>query len=117
MLTAIQPFPTNPSFQPPPPISDVIMTQIDQELRSGEKTIGQIATQFSVSKARIEAIAKLKEVEAEFRRQVSCTCEAATAFPTPLFLSCDRSLHFQSEHTASLSTPLTDEKHDMTFFT
>lgn len=58
------------------------MSEIDQELRSGKKTVGQIATQFSVSKARIEAIRKLKEVEAEFKRQVSCK----SARPAPVLL-------------------------------
>lgn len=96
------------------------MTQIDQELRSGQKTIGQIATQFSVSKARIEAIAKLKEVEAEFRRQVSCSRETGRSHPFPLFaLLCPLRLSAPlSEWTRSPVPPsLTDEKHDMTFFT
>jgi hypothetical protein len=35
------------------------------------QTVGQLAEQYNISKARIEAIRKLKLVEDEFRRQVS----------------------------------------------
>jgi hypothetical protein len=41
------------------------------ELRSGKKTVGIISTEYNISKARINAIAKLKAVEAEMIRQVS----------------------------------------------
>lgn len=65
------PFPNNPSFRPPPPLSNTLQDLIWAELRSGERTVGQLSVKYGVSRARIEAIRKLKEVEAEFRRQVS----------------------------------------------
>lgn len=65
------PFPNNPSFRPPPPLSNELQNKIYAELRAGQRTVGAISQQFSVSKARIEAIRKLKQVEEEFRRQVS----------------------------------------------
>ena len=63
------PFPTNPSFRPPPPLSNDLQDILIADVRTGKRTIGQIAQQYNVSKARIEAIRKLKAVEDEFRRQ------------------------------------------------
>jgi hypothetical protein len=40
------------------------------KLRSGS-TVSQLSHRYNVSKARIEAIRKLKDVEQEFKRQVS----------------------------------------------
>jgi hypothetical protein len=68
----IQPYATNPSFRPPPPLSNDMMIKLDAELRSGKRTIGQISQAYSISKHRLDAIRKLKEVEEEFVRQVSC---------------------------------------------
>jgi len=45
--------------------------RIYTDLLKGDKPIGALAVEYSVSKGRIEAIKKLKEVEAEMRRQVS----------------------------------------------
>jgi DNA transposition AAA+ family ATPase len=42
-----------------------------RDLTAGQKTVGALANDYSVSKARIEAVRKLKEVEAEMKRQVS----------------------------------------------
>ncbi|RXK35672.1 hypothetical protein M231_07045 [Tremella mesenterica] len=63
------PYPGNPTFKPPPPLSNELQDSIHAELRTGAKTVGQIADRFNVSKARIEAIRKLKGVEEEYIRQ------------------------------------------------
>jgi hypothetical protein len=65
-----QPFPANPSFRPPPPLSDDLQNVLYDKLRSGS-TVAQLSHRYNVSKARIEAIRKLKDVELEFKRQVS----------------------------------------------
>ena len=67
---AWQPFPLNPSFRPPPPISNAIQDRIYQQLLAGKRDLPQLAEDYNVSKARIMAIKKLKDVEVEFRRQV-----------------------------------------------
>lgn len=61
----------NPTFCPPPPLSDEYQTYLYSEMRKGTKTIGEISAEYNVSKARLEAIKKLKEIEEEFKRQVS----------------------------------------------
>lgn len=66
-----QPFATNPTFRPPPPLSNDLQTLLHADVVKGTKTVGQLAEQYNVSKARIEAIRKLKAVEREFQRQVS----------------------------------------------
>lgn len=47
------------------------MNVLSAELRAGKRTIGQISQAHNVSKHRLDAIRKLKEVEDEFVRQVS----------------------------------------------
>jgi len=46
------------------------MSQLSKEMRAGKRTIGQISQAHNVSKHRLDAIRKLKEVEDEFVRQV-----------------------------------------------
>lgn len=60
----------NPSFRPPPPLSDEYQNYLYSEIRKGAKTIGEISAEYNVSKARLEGIKKLKEIEQEFKRQV-----------------------------------------------
>ncbi|WVF66740.1 hypothetical protein IAT40_001482 [Kwoniella sp. CBS 6097] len=62
------PYASNPSFRPPPPLSDYLQNKVYLELQRGKK-IAELSEKYNVSKARIEAIKKLKEVEAEFRRR------------------------------------------------
>jgi hypothetical protein len=83
----LQPYSSNPSFRPPPPLSNDLQNILYAELSRGNKTVGQLAEQFSVSKARIEAVRKLKEVEREFKRQVS----GHSAVPVSVF--CFRMRH------------------------
>lgn len=77
-----QPFPANPSFRPPPPLSDDLQNLLYDKLRSGS-TVAQLSHRYNVSKARIEAIRKLKDVELEFKRQVSLIPDAKSYTPSP----------------------------------
>jgi hypothetical protein len=61
----------NPSFRPPPPLGDEMQEALYREMQSGKKTLGEISAEFNVGRARLDAIRKLKEIEAEYRRQVS----------------------------------------------
>ncbi|KLT39375.1 hypothetical protein CC85DRAFT_288632 [Cutaneotrichosporon oleaginosum] len=47
------------------------MDVLAEDLKQPGVTVGQIAEKHNVSKARLEAVKKLKMVEAEFVRQVS----------------------------------------------
>lgn len=47
------------------------MDALSEDLRQPGATVGQVAEKHNVSKARLEAVKKLKMVEAEFARQVS----------------------------------------------
>lgn len=69
----------NPSFRPPPPIGNDLQDVLYTEMRRGTKTLGEIATEHNVSKARLSAIKKLKEVEEELKRQVSALSESIIA--------------------------------------
>ncbi|WWC59921.1 mitochondrial 37S ribosomal protein mS45 [Kwoniella dejecticola CBS 10117] len=62
------PYASNPTFRPPPPLSDYMQNQVYTELRRGRK-VAELAEKFNISKARVEAIRKLKEVEDEFNRR------------------------------------------------
>lgn len=65
-----QPFPQNPTFRPPPPLSNDLQNVIADRHHAGEN-LGQLSQAFGISKARIEAVLKLKELEARYKRQVS----------------------------------------------
>jgi hypothetical protein len=88
-----QPYPSNPSFQPPPPMSDALKELIYSEVYTGgssssailssleslsgrptekqsadqgaelRKRINRVSEDFGISKKRIEAVLKLKEHE------------------------------------------------------
>lgn len=60
------------------------MDILAQELKAGKQTVGQIAEKHNVSKARLEAIRKLKMVESEFVRQV---CQDRLSFPPSLLMT------------------------------
>ncbi|WWC87571.1 uncharacterized protein L201_002461 [Kwoniella dendrophila CBS 6074] len=62
------PYESNPTFRPPPPLSDYMQNQVYTELRRGRK-VSELAEKYNISKARIEAIRKLKDIEEEFRRR------------------------------------------------
>ncbi|WVR04105.1 hypothetical protein IAU60_001104 [Kwoniella sp. DSM 27419] len=62
------PYASNPSFRPPPPLSNFTQNQVYSDLLRGRK-VGELSEKHNISKARIEAIRKLKDVEAEFKRR------------------------------------------------
>ncbi|KAJ9091569.1 hypothetical protein QFC19_009025 [Naganishia cerealis] len=85
------PYPTNPTFRPPPPLSDTLKEMIYQEYffpdkvsssvpvsplaapssaKGANKTgsIAQISARHGISKARIEAVLRLKMVEKEWQK-------------------------------------------------
>ena len=72
-LNHSQPYASNPSFRPPVPLSNDVQDQINRDLLRWDQDLGSLSEKYGVSKARIHAIRKLKEVEAEFVRQVSET--------------------------------------------
>ncbi|KAG8712249.1 hypothetical protein FRC11_000599 [Ceratobasidium sp. 423] len=73
------PYPDNPTFKPPPPLSDVVKSSIyDQYLKalrpvaskseSQAQTIRNLSEQFSISIARVEAIIRLKGYEQQYQK-------------------------------------------------
>ncbi|WWC68931.1 mitochondrial 37S ribosomal protein mS45 [Kwoniella pini CBS 10737] len=62
------PYSSNPTFRPPPPLSDYMQNQVYADIRRGRK-VTELAEKYNISKARIEAIKKLKEIEDEFNRR------------------------------------------------
>lgn len=69
------PYATNPSFRPPPPISDAVKERIYQiYFHSATKSksiaespsVAQISEAFNISKKRVEAILRLKILEKEW---------------------------------------------------
>jgi hypothetical protein len=60
---AFKPFPLNPSFKPPPPISDKIRRQIFNLFMKGEKNESELSQSFGYSVSRIKAILRLKKLE------------------------------------------------------
>ncbi|KAK4683949.1 hypothetical protein P7C73_g6259, partial [Tremellales sp. Uapishka_1] len=83
-LGGVVPFASNPSFRPPPPLSNDLQDVIYAATKRQDKTIGQLAESYNVSKARIQAITKLKQVEAEYRRQSKPLQHAFLAAMEPL---------------------------------
>ncbi|CAE7147980.1 unnamed protein product [Rhizoctonia solani] len=73
------PYPDNPTFKPPPPLSDVVKSSIyDRYLKalqpatskseSRVQTIRTLSEQFGISIARVEAIVRLKEFERQYQK-------------------------------------------------
>ncbi|KAB5595049.1 hypothetical protein CTheo_1510 [Ceratobasidium theobromae] len=74
-----EPFPDNPTFQPPPPLSDAIKSSIyDRYLQSFQrsafksdshkKAVRSLSEQFGISIARVEAIIRLKEYQRQYEK-------------------------------------------------
>jgi hypothetical protein len=59
----LKPFPLNPSFKPPPPISDKIRTQIFNSFMQEQKNESELSQSFGYSVSRIKAILRLKKLE------------------------------------------------------
>ena len=109
-----QPYPSNPSFRPPPPLSNDLKDLIYSEVYTGgssssavlstleslkssssptadaslelQKRINQVSEEFGISKKRIEAVLKLKEHERGMkeRGEVSFTATGGFCFSTSL---------------------------------
>ncbi|CUA76266.1 hypothetical protein RSOLAG22IIIB_06172 [Rhizoctonia solani] len=73
------PYPDNPTFKPPPPLSDIIKSSIYnryiealQPLGSKpeyhSRTIRSLSEQFGISIARVEAIVRLKKYEQQYQK-------------------------------------------------
>ncbi|CAE6401107.1 unnamed protein product [Rhizoctonia solani] len=73
------PYPDNPTFKPPTPLSDVVKTFIyDQYLKvlqpavskseSHAQTVRTLSEQFGISIARVEAIIRLKDYERQYQK-------------------------------------------------
>jgi hypothetical protein len=100
-----QPYPTNPTFRPPPPLSDTLREMIYQEYFFPDKhsavpasqfaseeqpktgNINQLSVKHGISKARIEAILRLKITEKEWEKSNKvCGRFDSSVVPSPLSL-------------------------------
>lgn len=93
-VAACQPYPTNPSFRPPAPISDSVKERIYQiyfhsspGASSASKpatpppTIAQISEAFSIGKKRVEAILRLKLLEKEWEHKDKVSVARMILYP------------------------------------
>ncbi|CAE6524096.1 unnamed protein product [Rhizoctonia solani] len=75
------PYPDNPTFKPPPPLSDVVKSSIyDQYIKalqpavskseSHTQTIRNLSEQLGISISRVEAIIRLKEYEKQYQKVI-----------------------------------------------
>lgn len=117
----LQPYPTNPTFRPPPPLSDALREMIYQEYffpdqsstvpaspfaaKSEAKTgnINQLSVKHGVSKARIEAILRLKITEKEWEktnkvRVGSDSARVPPVLPIPCVMSKHDNLRSKDYH-------------------
>jgi hypothetical protein len=75
-LRYLQPFPANPSFRPPPPISDALRSKIynlymaDPQLNS----VHELSARYHLSLKRVDAILRLKGLEAHWIKVRLCYC-------------------------------------------
>ncbi|KAI0714949.1 eukaryotic mitochondrial regulator protein-domain-containing protein [Earliella scabrosa] len=65
-----QPFPLNPSFKPPTPVSDAVRTTIWNEYITdpGQSNVRKLAQRHGLSIARVDAILRLKGLEQHWRK-------------------------------------------------
>lgn len=61
----LQPFPMNPSFKPPPPLSDIVRQKIYNEFMADPKknNVRALSQRYHLSLKRIDAILRLKGLE------------------------------------------------------
>ncbi|KAH8119987.1 eukaryotic mitochondrial regulator protein-domain-containing protein [Phellopilus nigrolimitatus] len=64
------PFPLNPSFRPPPPVSDKTRTLIYERYMSSPRknNIRKLSAEFGISLKRVDAILRLKSMEAGWEK-------------------------------------------------
>jgi len=65
------PFPANPSFKPPPPLSDALKTMLYALYLSDPSTynVRKLSEKFGISVARVESVLRLKELEESWRKE------------------------------------------------
>jgi len=70
VLTFWQPFPMNPSFKPPPPISDRQKTAMWKQWAAAPSkgTMRMMSMRYNLSQKRVAAILRLKSMEAAWQK-------------------------------------------------
>jgi len=65
MLSGYQPFPLNPSFKPPTPVSDALRNTLYQSFMANPKasSVRSLASRYHLSIKRVDAILRLKGLE------------------------------------------------------
>lgn len=73
-----QPFPMNPSFRPPPPISDAIRQEIYNQFMTDpvENSVRKLAIRYTLAFKRVDAILRLKGLEHSWYKVGICFCRA-----------------------------------------
>src|SRR4051794_23140792 len=63
-----QPYPANPSFKPPPPLSDALRSEIYKSFMDNpkENNVRELSARYNLSLKRVEAILRLKGLEAHW---------------------------------------------------
>lgn len=72
------------------------MNVVYRQIRSTKRTPASLAIEFNISKARINAIQKLKEVEDEMRRQVSRESSLPSSHPPTMMIA--KSISLEDSH-------------------
>lgn len=65
MLSVYQPFPLNPSFKPPTPVSDALRNTLYESFMDNPKanSVRNLASRYHLSIKRVDAILRLKGLE------------------------------------------------------
>jgi hypothetical protein len=65
-----KPFPANPTFKPPPPLSDALKTMLYALYLTDPSVwnIRKLGEKFGISVARVEAVLRLKELEESWKK-------------------------------------------------
>jgi hypothetical protein len=73
-LAFFQPFPMNPSFRPPAPVSDALRTKMYKEYMQNpqENNVRVLSQRYHLSLKRVDAILRLKGQEEEWLKVRFC---------------------------------------------
>ncbi|KAF9512778.1 hypothetical protein BS47DRAFT_1345022 [Hydnum rufescens UP504] len=104
------PFPLNPSFKPPPPLSDALRNQIFARWKSNPEHYNprMLSIHYNLSIKRIEAIIRLKAHEAEYVKEYPLQTAFAKAFESATGVYSKVPI----EHQRSETLPPTDARED-----
>jgi hypothetical protein len=74
----VQPYPANPSFRPPAPISDALRTKIYQSFMADpqKNNIHELGARHNLSLKRVQAILRLKGLEAHWIKVCHLGCRS-----------------------------------------